>query len=49
MTMCQMIGNYCAEGKNIEIPVDQIGENAKNELFQHKISQTQYLRRVSQH
>ena len=34
--MCQMIGNYCAESKNIKIPVDQIGQNMKNELFQHK-------------
>ena len=39
--------NYCAESENVEIPVDQIGQNTKNELFQHKISYTQYLRRAS--
>ena len=44
-----MCGNYCAESKNVEIPVHQIGQNTKNELFQHKISQTQYLGRVSRH
>ena len=44
-----MNGNYCAERKNVEIPVDQIGQNTKNELFEHKISHTQYLRRTSRH
>ena len=44
-----MNGNYCAESKNIEIPVDQIGQNTKIELFQHKIGHTQYLRRASRH
>ena len=39
--------NYCAESKNVEIPVDQIGHNTKNELFQHKISHTQYFGRPS--
>ena len=39
--------NYCAESENVEIPVDQIGQNTKNELFQHKISYTQYVRRAS--
>ena len=29
-----MNGNYCTEGKNVEIPVDQIGKTTKNELFQ---------------
>ena len=44
-----LIGNYCAESKNVEVPVDQIGQNTKNESFQHKISisQTRYLRRAS--
>ena len=37
----------CAESKNVIIPVDQIGQNTKNELFQYKISHTQYLRRAS--
>ena len=44
-----MNGNYCAERKNVEIPVDQIGQNTKNELLEHKISHTQYLRRTSRH
>ena len=44
-----MNGNYCAESKNVGIPVDQIGQNMKNELFQHKISQIQYLIRSSRH
>ena len=34
------------KAKNFEIPVDQIGQNA-NELFQNKISHTQYLRQAS--
>ena len=29
--------------------IHQIGHNKKNELFQHKISHTQYLRRASWH
>ena len=33
-----MNGNYLAESKNAEIPVDQIEQNTKNELLQHKIS-----------
>ena len=45
--MCSMNGKYFAESKNVEIPVEQIGQNTKNELFQHKISHTQYLRRAS--
>ena len=32
-----LIGNYYAESKNVEISVDQIGQNTKNELFQYKI------------
>ena len=44
-----LIGNYCAESKTLEIPVHQIGQNTKNELLQHKISHTQYLRRASRH
>ena len=44
-----MNDNYCAESKNVEVPVDQIGQNTKNELPQHKISHTQYLRRASRH
>ena len=35
-----MNGNYCAEIKNVEIPGDEIGQNAKNKLFQDKVSQT---------
>ena len=31
-----MNGNYCAENKNLEVSVYQIGQNTKNELFQHK-------------
>ena len=42
-----MNGNYCAESKNVEIPVDQIGKYTKNELFERKNSHTQYLRRTS--
>ena len=38
-----MNGNYYVEYKNVEIPVDQIGQNKKNELLQRKISHTQYL------
>ena len=45
--MCSMNGKYFAESKNVEIPVEQTGQNTKNELFQHKISHTQYLRRAS--
>ena len=44
-----MNDNYCAESKNVEVPVDQIGQNTKNELLQHKISHTQYLRRAGRH
>ena len=47
MMICQMNGNYCTESKNVEIPVHQIGQNTKNELFQRKISHTQYLRGAS--
>ena len=32
-----MNGNYRAESKNAEIPIEQIEQNTKNELFQHKI------------
>ena len=46
---CWMNGNYCDESKIVEIPVDQIGQNTKNELLQHKISHTQCLRRASRH
>ena len=42
-----MNGNYCAESKNVEAPVDQIGQNTKNEFFPYKMSHTQYLRRAS--
>ena len=44
-----MNGNYCPEIKNVEIPRDQIGQNAKNKLFQDKVSQTQYWRWASQY
>ena len=44
-----MNGNYCAESKNVEIPVDQIGKYTKNELFERKNSHTQFLRRTSRH
>ena len=47
MTMTMLIGSYCAESKNVEIWVEQIGQNTKNELFQNKISQTKYSRRAS--
>ena len=33
----------CAGSKNVEISVDQIGQNTKNESFPHKISSTYYL------
>ena len=33
MMMCEVNGNYCTESKNVEIPVDQIGQYRKNELF----------------
>ena len=36
-------GNYCAESKNVEALVDQIGQNTKNELFPDKMSHTYYL------
>ena len=49
MTICYMNGKYCAESKNVELPLDQIGQNTKNELPQHKISHTQYLRGASRH
>ena len=41
--------------KTLKFPVDQIGTlnneqwNTNNELFQHKMSHTQYLRRASRH
>ena len=38
-----MNGHYCAKGKNVEVLVDQIGQNTKNELFLRKISHTHYL------
>ena len=28
---------------NVEIPVDQIGQNTKNELLPHKMSHTHHL------
>ena len=40
-----MNGNYRSEIKNIEIPVDQIGQSTKSELFQHKISHAIFKRR----
>ena len=33
----------CAKTKNIEILVDQIGQNTKNELLPHKSINTHYL------
>ena len=44
-----MNGNYSAESKKVEILIDWIGQNAKNVLFQHRISETQYLRRARRH
>ena len=38
-----MNGNYCAESKSVEVLVDEIRQNAKNELFPHKMSHTNYL------
>ena len=31
-----MNGNYCSESKNVEVLIDQTGQNTKNELFSHK-------------
>ena len=44
-----MKDNYCVENKNEEIPIDQSGQNTKNELFLHKISHTLYLRQACRH
>ena len=44
-----MNDNYCAKSKNIRIPINQIRQNIKNELFQHNISHTQYLRGAGRH
>ena len=41
--------NCCRESYNTEILVDQMGQNTRNKLLQHKISHTQYLRRASRH
>ena len=38
-----MNDNYCAKSKNIEVLVDQIGQNTKDKLFPHKMSHTHYL------
>ena len=38
-----MNGNYCAESKYVEAPVDQIGQNTKKELFLHKTSHTLFI------
>ena len=43
-----MNGNDCTESKNVEIPVDQIGQYTENELLMHKISHTQYVRQAGQ-
>lgn len=43
-----MNGNDSTESKNVEIAVDQIGQYTENELFMHKISHTQYVRRAGQ-
>ena len=32
-----MNDNYCTEGKNVEIPVDQIEKNTKNDLSSYQI------------
>ena len=32
-----MNDNYCTEGKNVEIPVDQIEKNTKNYLSSYQI------------
>ena len=50
-----MNGYYCDQGKDVEIPGDQIEQNFKNkneekkkgEWFQRSISLTQYLRRAT--
>ena len=50
-----MSGYYCDQGKDVEIPGDQIEQNFKNkneeikkgEWFQRSISLTQYLRRAT--
>ena len=36
MTMCEMNGMYCAESKNVETPVDQIGQYTKKNCFRAK-------------
>ena len=33
MMMCQLNGNYCAESKNVEVLVDQFGQNTKMNYF----------------
>ena len=38
-----MNGNYSAESKKVEIPVDQIGQNTKNELLLHQMSRIHHL------
>ena len=35
-----MNGNYCAESKNVEIPVDQIGQITKINCFSTRQSHT---------
>lgn len=50
-----MNGYYCDQGKDVEIPGDQIEQNFKNkneeikkgEWFQRSISLSQYLRRAT--
>ena len=44
-----MNDHYGAESKGVETPLDQIGQNTKKELVQHKISHTQYWRRACRH
>ena len=44
-----MNGNYCSESKNVEVLIDQTGQNTKNELFPHKMSHTHYLLRASRY
>ena len=44
-----MNDNYWAESKNIEVLVNQIGQNTKIELFPHKMSHTCYLKRASRY
>ena len=44
-----MNGNYSAESKKVEIPVDQTGQNTKNELLLHQMSRIHHLQQAYQY